>query len=71
MIETRVIQKILERQQKGFEKYGVTMFENNLSFQQWLIHTQEELLDAAIYLEKIIMVANDAQWDLERTGDDE
>ena len=67
MIETRVIQKILERQQKGFDKYGVTMFENNLSFQEWLIHTQEELLDAAIYLEKIIMIATDAQ----RTGDDE
>ena len=67
MIETRVIQKILERQQKGFEKYGVTMFENNLSFLEWLVHTQEELLDAAIYLEKIIVIANDAR----RIGDDE
>jgi hypothetical protein len=38
---------------KGKNRYGVTMERNDLSFVEWLIHLQEELMDATIYLEKL------------------
>lgn len=41
------------RAKKGKEKYGTTMERNDLSFVEWLIHLQEELMDATIYLEKL------------------
>ena len=41
------------RSKIGKAKYGVTMERNDLSFVEWLIHLQEELMDATIYLEKL------------------
>ena len=38
---------------KGKNRYGVTMDRNDLSFVEWIIHLQEELMDATIYLEKL------------------
>jgi hypothetical protein len=52
-IEKKVIHKILTRAKIGKEKYGTTMERDDLSFMDWINHLQEELLDAAIYLEKI------------------
>ena len=52
-VEDRVIGKILERREIGKKKYGTTMERKDLSFVQWLNHLQEELLDAAIYIEKV------------------
>jgi len=52
-IEEKVIHKILARAKIGKEKYGTTMERDDLSFLDWINHLQEELLDAAIYLEKI------------------
>lgn len=37
----------------GKAKYGTTMERNDLSFVEWLIHLQEELMDATIYIEKL------------------
>ena len=37
----------------GKAKYGTTMERTDLSFVEWLIHLQEELMDATIYLEKL------------------
>lgn len=37
----------------GRAKYGTTMERNDLSFVEWLIHLQEELMDATIYIEKL------------------
>lgn len=53
-IEERVIAKIRQRRDAGRSKYGTTMERNDLSFAQWLQHLQEELMDAAIYAEKLI-----------------
>lgn len=53
-IEERVIAKIRQRRDAGRIKYGTTMERNDLSFAQWLKHLQEELMDAAIYVEKLI-----------------
>lgn len=52
-IEEKVIYKIRQRAEIGERKYGVTMERNDLSFIDWLTHLQEELLDAAIYVEKL------------------
>jgi len=46
--------KLLSRSQAGLHKYGVGLDRQDLSRRQWLIHLQEELLDAACYLEVLI-----------------
>lgn len=52
-IEERVIDKIRSRAAVGESKYGVTMERTDLNLLQWLTHLQEELMDAAIYVEKL------------------
>lgn len=52
-IEERVIAAIRSRRDAGRAKYGTTMERKDLSFIQWVQHLQEELLDAAIYAEKL------------------
>ena len=52
-IEDKVIDRIRERQATGRAKYGTTMERTDLDLQQWLQHLQEELLDAAVYVEKL------------------
>ena len=53
-IEYRVCTKITQRAQVGKEKYGTTMDRKDLTKLQWLKHAQEEAMDLAVYLEKII-----------------
>ena len=53
-VEDRVIQKIATRAQVGKEKYGVTMEREDLTRLDWLIHAQEESMDMAVYLQKLI-----------------
>ena len=52
-IEDSVCKKILERAKVGKDKYGTTMEREDLSFQEWITHLQEELMDAIVYIEKI------------------
>ena len=53
-IEDSVCKKILDRAKVGKEKYGVTMERDDLNFTQWKTHLQEELMDAIVYIEKVI-----------------
>tara|TARA_R100001510_G_C7654968_1_gene213867 strand:+ start:2331 stop:2513 length:183 start_codon:yes stop_codon:yes gene_type:complete len=53
-IEDEVCKKIQARSEVGKEKYGVTMEEEVLSIRQWLVHLQEELMDATVYIEKLL-----------------
>lgn len=53
-IEERVCKKIEERAKVGENKYGVTMERKDLSKEQWLKHLQEELMDACVYIEKLL-----------------
>lgn len=53
-IEEQICNKILDRSKVGKEKYGVTMERDDLSLLEWLKHTQEELMDACVYIEKVI-----------------
>lgn len=52
--EAQVCADIAARQQKGIEKYGTTVADNPLSFQQWLTHLYEEMLDAAVYAKRLL-----------------
>jgi hypothetical protein len=53
-IEERVIEKLRSRAEAGQRKYGVTMERSDLTRRQWLQHAQEEALDLAVYLQKLI-----------------
>jgi hypothetical protein len=52
--EESVIEKIRKRRDAGRAKYGKSMERIDLSQLQWLIHAQEEAMDLAIYLERVI-----------------
>ena len=41
------------RSQKGLDKYGVTTERKDIDLLGWLQHLQEELLDAAVYIERV------------------
>jgi hypothetical protein len=49
-----VAEKIKSRSRHGILKYGTTLDRNDLSIREWLVHAQEEAMDLANYLEKII-----------------
>ena len=47
-----VVDKFLERSQVGITKYGTTLENNNKD--NYLVHLQEELMDATLYLQKLL-----------------
>ena len=53
-IVERVRQKLHDRSQVGIKKYGTDMTRTDLSTVDWLVHAQEEALDFAVYLERLI-----------------
>jgi hypothetical protein len=53
-IVERVIDKYADRSYVGITKYGTTLEENNKD--NYLKHLQEELMDATLYLEKIMFL---------------
>ena len=53
-IEDEVCKRIQQRAEVGKRKYGVTMETAPLSQLEWLIHAQEEAMDLAVYLQKLI-----------------
>lgn len=46
-----LIDLLRQRDAKGLVKYGVSLDRTDLTQEQWIQHTIEELLDAAAYLE--------------------
>lgn len=49
-----VRQKLKTRSEFGLLKYGCTTERDDLTRLQWLCHAQEEAMDLAVYLERII-----------------
>lgn len=49
-----VRQKLKERAEVGMKKYGVDTTRQDLTPIQWLKHAQEEAMDLAVYLERVI-----------------
>ena len=58
-IEDEVCKKIQQRAAVGKKKYGVTMERGDLSLGEWLTHLQEELMDAAVYVQRLINETSD------------
>ena len=52
--EAKVCALIEKRQAMGIAKYGTTVADNPLELKAWLQHQLEELLDAAIYVQRAI-----------------
>jgi hypothetical protein len=52
-ITETVVAQLRTRAEKGKLKYGTTMERDDLTLMQWLQHLQEELMDAAVYVEKL------------------
>jgi hypothetical protein len=48
-----VVAQLRTRAKKGKLKYGTTMERDDLTLMEWLQHLQEELMDAAVYVEKL------------------
>ena len=48
-----VIQKFADRSRVGQQKYKTTLDRDDLKVKDWITHTQEELMDAILYLEKL------------------
>ena len=53
-VEDKVCEKIQKRATVGLKKYGISMEDEQLSKLKWLIHAQQEAMDLAIYLQKLI-----------------
>jgi len=48
-----VVEKYIDRSMFGKQKYGTTLDRDDLNILDWINHTQEELMDATLYLEKL------------------
>ena len=48
----KVVTKFVGRSEIGLHKYGSTLYENPLELSAWLLHLQEELMDAVLYIER-------------------
>ena len=53
-IEDAVIRKIKDRAEMGLNRYGMTMERQDLNLMDWLTHAQQEAMDLAIYLQRIM-----------------
>lgn len=52
-IAWKVDQQVLDRSEVGIQKYGTNLERTDIDFIGWIQHLQEELLDAAVYLERL------------------
>jgi len=66
-IEYKVCTKITQRANVGKKKYGTTMDRKDLTKLQWLKHAQEEAMDLAVYLEKLIEEIEEEENDIQGT----
>jgi len=58
-IVDEIREKFLERSKVGQNKYNNNLDRSDLSLKEWQINLQEELMDATLYLTKLIRLANE------------
>jgi hypothetical protein len=56
-----VREKMRQRAEVGFAKYGCTTERSDIDIVGWITHLQEELMDASIYCQKLLMEIK--KWD--------
>jgi hypothetical protein len=49
-----VMDRMARRSEQGMKTYGVPMTRPDVSTIEWLRHAQEEAMDLAVYLERVI-----------------
>lgn len=47
-----VVNRYLQRSDEGMVKYGISLEDNNVD--NFYVHLQEELMDATLYLQKLV-----------------
>lgn len=52
-IVNNVLEAYIKRSNEGLEKYGTNLTRDDLDALEWLIHLQEELMDATLYIERL------------------
>ena len=52
IIVEQVVDKYQRRSELGLMKYGTTLAQNNTD--NYLVHLQQELMDASLYIEKLL-----------------
>jgi len=60
-VNKEVIELIKANAAKGLSEYGKTMDRTDLSLEEWLIHLRSELLDATVYVTKILQELEDVK----------
>ena len=58
----KVITQLRDREEEGLLKYGVNTERKDLTTLEWLQHLQEELMDGAVYIEKLKHELNVNLW---------
>ena len=48
-----ICNEFCKRAEHGKKKYGVTTEREDLTFDQWLQHLKEELMDGIVYIQKV------------------
>jgi hypothetical protein len=54
-----VLKKYKQRSKDGIKKYGCTLEREDLTDEEWFIHLQSELMDATLYIERILKALNE------------
>jgi len=62
-----LIEQYRERSRLGVLKYGTTLDNNKLTLKEWLVHMTQELMDASLYANKMIMVLDKFELDDEES----
>lgn len=57
----RVMGRMAQRSEQGMKKYGVAIGDFPGDLSHWLLQLQEELTDAAIYIERALLELNKSQ----------
>ena len=60
--------KFKRRSEVGIEKYGTTLDRTDIDLVGWLTHLQEELMDATLYVERVIREEIDRVIDAKRNS---
>jgi hypothetical protein len=58
-VNEEVIELIKANAARGLSEYGKTMDRTDLSLEEWLKHLRSELLDATVYVTKILQELED------------
>lgn len=59
-IVDRVTKRYYERSKKGIQKYNSTLYDEKITtLAGWLVHLQDELMDATLYIEKYLHKLNE------------